>query len=74
MKVKISQDLVRILSELLDRIIPDDYELIVVDDDSPDLTWELACELMPSYPSPPSYAARNRARTFNSGHSWLASC
>ena len=44
------QDIVRILSELLDRIIPDDYELIVVDDDSPDRTWELACELMPSYP------------------------
>lgn len=42
--------LVSILSEILDRIIPDDYELIVVDDDSPDRTWELACELMPEYP------------------------
>jgi dolichol-phosphate mannosyltransferase len=44
------RDIVRILSELLDRIIPDDYELIVVDDNSPDRTWELACELIPSYP------------------------
>jgi dolichol-phosphate mannosyltransferase len=44
------QELVQILSELLDRIIPQDYELIVVDDDSPDRTWEIACALMPSYP------------------------
>jgi dolichol-phosphate mannosyltransferase len=44
------KEIVGILSELLDRIIPGDYELIVVDDDSPDLTWELACELIPAYP------------------------
>jgi dolichol-phosphate mannosyltransferase len=43
------KEIVGILSELLDRIIPGDYELIVVDDDSPDLTWELACELIPAY-------------------------
>jgi dolichol-phosphate mannosyltransferase len=44
------QEIVSILSELLDRIIPEDYELIVVDDDSPDRTWELASQLIPSYP------------------------
>jgi dolichol-phosphate mannosyltransferase len=44
------QELVEILSELLDRIVPEEYELIVVDDDSPDRTWELACELIPIYP------------------------
>jgi dolichol-phosphate mannosyltransferase len=44
------QDIIGILSKLLDRIIPEDYELIVVDDDSPDRTWELACELIPLYP------------------------
>ncbi len=44
------QEIVGILSEILDRAIPADYELIVVDDDSPDRTWELACELIPDYP------------------------
>lgn len=43
-------EIVGILSELLDRVIPADYELIVVDDDSPDRTWELAAELMSAYP------------------------
>ena len=38
------QEIVSVLVELLDRTIPDDYELIVVDDDSPDHTWELARE------------------------------
>ena len=42
--------LVRILSQLLDESIPRDYELIVVDDDSPDGTWEVAQSLMPDYP------------------------
>jgi dolichol-phosphate mannosyltransferase len=44
------QNVVSILSQLLDEAIPDNYELIVVDDDSPDLTWEVAQSLMPEYP------------------------
>jgi dolichol-phosphate mannosyltransferase len=44
------QEIVSILSELLDRTIPGKYELIVVDDNSPDRTWELAYELIPNYP------------------------
>ncbi len=38
------------LSQLLDGSIPGDYELIVVDDDSRDRTWELALSLTPDYP------------------------
>lgn len=38
------------LSQLLDGVIPNEYELIVVDDDSPDLTWKVAHELIPEYP------------------------
>ena len=44
------QNVVSILTKLLDELIPGDYELIVVDDDSPDLTWEIAQLLMPEYP------------------------
>ena len=43
-------DIVGLLSDLLDEAIPDDYELIVVDDNSPDRTWELAQALKPDYP------------------------
>jgi dolichol-phosphate mannosyltransferase len=43
-------ELVGILVELLDRTIPEDYEVIVVDDDSPDRTWEIADKLVSSYP------------------------
>ncbi|MEH2408819.1 glycosyltransferase [Nostoc sp.] len=44
------QNVVSILSQLLDESIPGDYELIVVDDDSPDRTWEIAQSLTPEYP------------------------
>ncbi|MBD2597967.1 glycosyltransferase [Nostoc spongiaeforme FACHB-130] len=43
--------LIRVLSELLEEVIPDDYELIVVDDDSPDRTWEVAQSMMAEYPN-----------------------
>ena len=38
------------LSLLLDGNIPGDYELIVVDDNSPDRTWEVALSLTAEYP------------------------
>jgi dolichol-phosphate mannosyltransferase len=44
------QEIVKILSQLLDSIIPGEYELIVVDDNSPDGTWKLAQELTNQYP------------------------
>ncbi|MGK7942809.1 MAG: glycosyltransferase [Crocosphaera sp.] len=44
------QDIVKILSQLLDQSIPGEYELIVVDDNSPDHTWKLALELTSDYP------------------------
>jgi dolichol-phosphate mannosyltransferase len=34
----------------LDYLLPGAYELIVVDDDSPDLTWSIAAELTSKYP------------------------
>ncbi|MDJ0636399.1 MAG: glycosyltransferase [Xenococcaceae cyanobacterium MO_188.B29] len=43
------QEIVRILSGLLDSEIPGEYELIVVDDNSPDGTWKLAQELTSQY-------------------------
>jgi dolichol-phosphate mannosyltransferase len=42
--------IVSILSELLDNKIPDRYELIVVDDNSPDDTWRIAQNITPEYP------------------------
>lgn len=43
--------LVDILTRLLNDYYGDRYELIIVDDDSPDLTWQVGLELMPSYPT-----------------------
>ncbi|YAF97473.1 MAG: glycosyltransferase [Nodularia sp. CChRGM 3473] len=43
-------NIIKILSQLLDELIPDNYELIVVDDDSPDRTWEVAQSLIEEYP------------------------
>ncbi len=44
------QRLIQSLSQLLDQTLPGDYELIVVDDNSPDRTWEIAQSLVPEYP------------------------
>jgi dolichol-phosphate mannosyltransferase len=38
------------LAAKLDHFLPGAYELIVVDDDSPDLTWSIAAELTSQYP------------------------
>ncbi|QZZ19424.1 glycosyltransferase [Leptothermofonsia sichuanensis E412] len=43
--------IIRVLSQILDQAMPNDYELIVVDDDSPDLTWEQAQKLTIDYPN-----------------------
>lgn len=44
------KEIVELLSQQLDKAIPGAYELIVVDDDSPDRTWAVALELMSQYP------------------------
>lgn len=44
------EKIVRILTELLDHGLPNDYELIVVDDNSPDHTWQVAQSLLPEFP------------------------
>jgi dolichol-phosphate mannosyltransferase len=43
------QSMIHQLTDRLDRVLPGQYELIVVDDDSPDYTWKLAQELVPTY-------------------------
>ncbi len=45
------EQVVRILSSLLDHALPNDYELIIVDDDSPDRTWEIAQQMTVEYPN-----------------------
>ncbi len=44
------ENVIKILSQILDESIAGDYELIVVDDDSPDRTWEVARSLIAKYP------------------------
>jgi dolichol-phosphate mannosyltransferase len=44
------ENILRILTDLLDRTIPNDYELIVVDDNSSDRTWEIALNLKAEFP------------------------
>jgi dolichol-phosphate mannosyltransferase len=42
--------LVERISQILDSLLPQNYQLILVDDDSPDRTWEIAQSLQPQYP------------------------
>ncbi len=44
------QSIIGIISHLLDTVIDGNYELIVVDDNSPDRTWEIAAALRSDYP------------------------
>ena len=45
------RELVERLAQLLDPVLPSRYELIVVDDDSPDGTWQLAQQLTAEFPA-----------------------
>lgn len=44
------ESIVKQLTRLLDGYIPGDYELLLVDDDSPDGTWEIAQNLTVTFP------------------------
>ncbi|PMB06443.1 sulfonate ABC transporter permease, partial [Fischerella thermalis CCMEE 5328] len=44
------EKLIQRLTNLLDERIPGNYELIVVDDNSPDGTWQIAQSLIQKYP------------------------
>ncbi len=43
-------EIVQVLTNLLDPVLGDRYELIIVDDNSPDQTWKIALELTAHYP------------------------
>lgn len=45
------EQIVQVLTGLLEQALPDQYELIVVDDNSPDRTWEIAQGLILHYPA-----------------------
>jgi dolichol-phosphate mannosyltransferase len=49
-EVKNVEEMCRRLTELLDAALGEAYELVVVDDDSPDRTWEVAQRLTLVYP------------------------
>ncbi len=44
------ESIIQVLTELLDKAELPEYELIVVDDNSPDRTWEIAQALLGDYP------------------------
>jgi dolichol-phosphate mannosyltransferase len=44
------ENMLKRLTQLLDAEIPGQYELIIVDDNSPDLTWQVAQGFLPLYP------------------------
>ena len=44
------REMISRLTPILDEALPGDYEIIVVDDDSPDRTWELSQSLTGEYP------------------------
>jgi dolichol-phosphate mannosyltransferase len=44
------EKLIEVLSQILNSYWEGNYELIIVDDDSPDRTWQVGLELMPHYP------------------------
>lgn len=44
------EPMVSLLSQILDQAMPEEYELIIVDDNSPDGTWQIAQNLMAQYP------------------------
>ncbi|MEA5497768.1 glycosyltransferase family 2 protein [Limnoraphis robusta] len=44
------QQMITQLSQTLDQVLRGEYELIIVDDDSPDLTWKTAHDLCLDYP------------------------
>jgi dolichol-phosphate mannosyltransferase len=43
-------EVIKQVCSILDGLLPNKYELIIVDDDSPDGTWAVAQSLMPQYP------------------------